>query len=654
MRKALLTITLGFTALVLLAAVVLGVFLATFNPNDYKEQFSAAVEKATGRQLVFGDDIEMTFFPTLGLRTGRLLVTEPADFGGEPFLAVESASVALAVEPLLQDRVEVRDLTLQGARLKLATTADGRNNWEYGFGGKAPAPGASGAAPAKGGGDSRDLPAQGVEPLEPLQAAAEGSAADDAARRFAFQADQVACSDLSVVYRDMRTNASYVAGLDGLALSGVRLDADIPVELAGRVKDEHSGQGAAFTLAGTVRVSGGGDVVAAIRSFVLSAEGIAAVTITLDGRTNLHYEHAARRVRLEGLEGFWALPAAGDAGKPLRTAYTGRATLERGARGAAALSGEMRLDRLDLDALLARLRPSAAAPGEGSVTGAPNLGRPVVAGGRSAAAAPPARQADRRAEPLFAGCNADLALSAGLLTVGALPLKEASATLRMQNGQIKAPYRFELYGGAVSGTATADVRKRPLAAALDMTVKGLNLAAATDALPGKYTVTGRMDAALAVSGQGENAAALMHSLKGKASAQALGGEVRGFALIPADLPNFKPVPDTFPFERISASAVISQGTATSKDITLLSKVLTGRGGGTVLLAYGQMDLGIDFMLAGLPPAVPVTISGPFAALSYGVDMRTFLRNVAESALVNDPKKTARDLLKGVGGLLLRQ
>ena len=110
MKRLLQIIVLGGTALVLLAALGLGILLATFNPNDYKDQLSLAVQKATGRQLVFLDNIEVSLFPALGLRTGRVALQDIGGFGAEPFLAVDSASLILAVEPLWNRVIEIDEI----------------------------------------------------------------------------------------------------------------------------------------------------------------------------------------------------------------------------------------------------------------------------------------------------------------------------------------------------------------------------------------------------------------------------------------------------------------------------------------------------------------------------------------------------------------
>ena len=42
-----------------------------FDPNDYKDTMTAEVKARTGRTLTIGDDISLTFFPWLGVKTGN-------------------------------------------------------------------------------------------------------------------------------------------------------------------------------------------------------------------------------------------------------------------------------------------------------------------------------------------------------------------------------------------------------------------------------------------------------------------------------------------------------------------------------------------------------------------------------------------------------
>lgn len=673
MRKLLLNLTLGLTALVLLIAVVLGILLATFNPNDYKEYFSRAAYKATGRQLVFQGDIAMSFFPTLGLKTGKLTMSDVDGFGTEPFMTVDSASVAVAVEPLLEKRLEVQEISLHGLRLKLATNAAGENNWETGFGAQSAAAdkaAAKGQAEAIVGQSGQGGGQGGVEALAPP---AGESAADKEAKEKAFvlRVQEFASSGAALVYRDMRGGKSYSGSLNDFSVTGLGLDTDMNLELSGNAQDESSGLKGAFTLKSSLRIGSGGAVSADIEALSLKAEGLVRAPVTLTGRGKLAVAED-KSLRLTETAGSVRIGPAKDLPE-VTSSYTG-------ALHVAPASGQLPLrldaqlvfDSLDLDALLAAQGsgPAAAGSPEGS-SGAPNLPKPKVSGAQNRAAAP--RQPDKAGPLLPDGIKADLELALGSLKVAGIPMRNLKSTLKVDRQKAEAPFSLDLFGGRTSGTLWADLKGHSPVVRLAAQARGLDLAAITALGGGKYSLTGSFASNLDVTAAGLNADDLLGSLKGRAEAEALGGEVRGFKLIPADLPNFKAVPEVFAYKRIAVSADIVKGTATSRDILLDSPVITGRGGGTVRLPQRQADIGINFKLADMPPAVPVNITGPFSNLSYSVDMRTFLRNVAESAqitpetavdLLRNPKsatdmlrrqeETGKNLLRDMGGKLFKK
>jgi AsmA protein len=114
-------------ALVVIAAVVVGLL---FDPNDYKDQITAAVADATGRTLTLEGDLELGVFPRLRIGMGSAELSNAAGFGPEPFARIESASLQLALLPLLSKRIEVDEANLAGLELNLARNAAGANNWD--------------------------------------------------------------------------------------------------------------------------------------------------------------------------------------------------------------------------------------------------------------------------------------------------------------------------------------------------------------------------------------------------------------------------------------------------------------------------------------------------------------------------------------------
>jgi len=134
-----LGIVVGVVVL-LFAALLVGVAVLV-DPNDYKDDITAAVQKATGRQLTLDGKLQLAVFPTIRIAVGGATLSNAQGFGNEPMAKIGSAELALALLPLLSRRIEISDARLKDLELNLARDARGRNNWQdLGGGGDAAAP----------------------------------------------------------------------------------------------------------------------------------------------------------------------------------------------------------------------------------------------------------------------------------------------------------------------------------------------------------------------------------------------------------------------------------------------------------------------------------------------------------------------------------
>lgn len=122
--------------LVLLVAVMIGVSFL-FDPNDYKDQITTAVDDATGRTLTLEGDLSLNVFPRLSIGLGAAEFSNAEGFGEAPFARFESAELRVGLLPLLSRRLEIDRARLSGLRLNLARDAQGRTNWDDLSGGSA-------------------------------------------------------------------------------------------------------------------------------------------------------------------------------------------------------------------------------------------------------------------------------------------------------------------------------------------------------------------------------------------------------------------------------------------------------------------------------------------------------------------------------------
>ncbi len=120
-----LALTLAGLLSLLLAAWL--TLLLYYNPNDFKPTITNLVQEKTGRTLTLDGDIRMAFWPKLGIDLGRVSLTEQAS--QKPFASVAKAQVSLAILPLLQKKLVVGTLYLDGVQATLIQHADGSNNF---------------------------------------------------------------------------------------------------------------------------------------------------------------------------------------------------------------------------------------------------------------------------------------------------------------------------------------------------------------------------------------------------------------------------------------------------------------------------------------------------------------------------------------------
>ncbi|MGB0712605.1 MAG: AsmA family protein, partial [Gammaproteobacteria bacterium] len=123
-----LGIVVGVLLLLLVVAIV--VIPMVVDPNDFKDPLAQQVKKATGRELTIEGDIGLSVFPWVGLELGKTRLGEAPDFGPGDFAVVEAVEVRARLLPLLESRLEMDTVRLQGVAVNLKRNKDGRANWD--------------------------------------------------------------------------------------------------------------------------------------------------------------------------------------------------------------------------------------------------------------------------------------------------------------------------------------------------------------------------------------------------------------------------------------------------------------------------------------------------------------------------------------------
>jgi AsmA protein len=122
---------LGTTVLiVLLFGVVVLAAVMYFDPNDHKDRIIAKVEEETGRQLKLEGDINLSYYPWLGLEVSGVTLGNAEGFGDAPFIHADVVALRIKTMPLLKKQYELDTLKLHGVEINLAKNKEGVSNWD--------------------------------------------------------------------------------------------------------------------------------------------------------------------------------------------------------------------------------------------------------------------------------------------------------------------------------------------------------------------------------------------------------------------------------------------------------------------------------------------------------------------------------------------
>ncbi len=130
MKKIIRYLVIGLGASIGFLVVVVALFVTLFDANAYKQELSELVREATGRELQFHGDIDLTIFPALGMKLGAVSFSNAAGFGALPMFKVKEASISVDVASLISFSPEVDKLVLRDLEINLTRNQSGSNNWD--------------------------------------------------------------------------------------------------------------------------------------------------------------------------------------------------------------------------------------------------------------------------------------------------------------------------------------------------------------------------------------------------------------------------------------------------------------------------------------------------------------------------------------------
>jgi uncharacterized protein involved in outer membrane biogenesis len=126
------TIVVGTTLLILIPILIISLVLAQFDPNRFAPEIAAAVDKATGRHLVFGSPLRMQVFSlTPQISVENVSLSNPPGFSTPYLLTVTRVEARVGLLPLLAHRLNILSLHLVEPSVTLERGPEGSANWDF-------------------------------------------------------------------------------------------------------------------------------------------------------------------------------------------------------------------------------------------------------------------------------------------------------------------------------------------------------------------------------------------------------------------------------------------------------------------------------------------------------------------------------------------
>jgi AsmA protein len=116
----------GLLVVLFLLSGLVAVAVHTLNPNQFKSQIVEYVQQRTQRELTLDGELELTWFPKLGFKSGRASLSQHRS--AREFASLDSARITIAWLPLLRRQVQIDRAEVDGLRAQLARFKDGSTN----------------------------------------------------------------------------------------------------------------------------------------------------------------------------------------------------------------------------------------------------------------------------------------------------------------------------------------------------------------------------------------------------------------------------------------------------------------------------------------------------------------------------------------------
>lgn len=619
--KIFFRIFLALIVLVIATVVAIPFFLS---PNYIAEQVVAQVKERTGRTLTFGEDPSFSIFPDIAITLKNASLSNPPGISGGNLAAMKSLKLKVALAPLMQKRVEVKEFILQSPKVNLLVTGGGKVNWSL--------------AEALQGGQSGT-----------------GSGVGDALVPTDVKLGPVKIVNGTLLYLDERSGGTFKADDVNIDLSMPRIGGPIAingslvwkkerVKLSVKAPDPMK-----FTSGGTSQLQ-----------FTLAAKPLSigyAGAVSLKSGFALNGGINAKSSSLRALANWVGQPfAPGNGLGPFaiksKIKYSAGklnlngATLsldDMNGQGSVAVSlkskspsvsARLGVDQININTYLAEKPGSESAAGAGWSTAPINLGA-------------------------LRSLAANLSLTAGRVLYNKTTLANVELQAKVSGGVMNVKInKMNLYGGKASGNLVLNGSKKVASLSGALNANGVKAYSLLRDFAGFEWVEGTTALKLKVNAVGANQAQLVSTLGGNMAIKFTDGAIRGVNIAQAMrgvsknvLNGWKSEPSAkTDFSELSSSFAIKKGRASTSDFKMVGPLvrLSGKGYAdlpskklnfkiTPKLVASLQGQGGEKDLAGL--SIPIKVKGPWANPKIYPDIKGILENPEQAY------KTLDNLLK---------
>lgn len=653
--KILVSVVVGIIALFVAGLVAVWLLV---NPNNFKGAIANAVKESTGRDLVLKGDIKLTVFPWIALELGPASLGNPPGFDSEPFLAFNRASVRVKLLPLLAKRLESDRVEIDGLDVRLRKNAQGVGNWQNFGKTQNPAPAAS---DKKAGGTLKELagiritharvsyPGIVVENI----ALETGAFGDHGVTPVSLSLD----ANRGIANESVTLNAQFDFSADAgeqLKLAAVNLSGQLS-----RPGGERPGHWE--ILAPVIEANVGGQTIA-VPSYTVNYLG-AHLTGKLQATKFIDDLSATGEVALAPVLLHEVAPRVGltlpKTSDPRALAqFSASSEFSYDATGVKLDEVQAQLDDTHLKGSFAMSGEHHAIHFEFAVDQI-NLDR-YMSGDKTPLSASPQPSEPSKTQPSpLPDMDGTFTLSA--LHLSPLDFSNVRLSLAVKDNVLHLfPSLAQIDGGSYSGNITVDNREAAPTISLDEHLSGVDMAKLAAGTSYKGRISGRGNVNLKASARGAAHDAVMHTLNGHFDAALADGALEGVdlgyelgraeALLKHQAEPARSNPARTKFDAFKMSAQITNGLATTRDLTISSPVLKVTGQGSANLVNKALDLTLLASIMQAPGAsaadIPLKITGTYADPTIRPDVESLAKGQIRQKLQDVLKKNGLDGLFG--------